>query len=224
METLLKSDGEPTEVARMPKGNFAYVPGGHNAEAVHHDGNEGLKLTFLLSSGGKYLTPVVYTSMDPRKTNELDKLARSILSVCHSADKQTDFVIQNLIDMNCVAVAIYGNLLTGLTLLVAKNGKTTIDPAFVGASLTAELNQFDIKNIELIENQKSDRDFHAEMQLVDALSSKGQRPAGDQIGVSKPCCIFCAEKLDALGIDYSHYHDQIVGSNWIPCSTDSRWW
>jgi hypothetical protein len=61
--------------------------------------------------------------------------------------------------------------------------------------------------------------FHAEMQLLSLMCTKDIVPDSAYVGVSKPCCHFCVEKLELAGLQFANRHkvhgddpsDRLVG-------------
>ncbi|MBB5190458.1 hypothetical protein HNQ50_001180 [Silvimonas terrae] len=188
----------------MPKGNYTYVPKQGLDSGADHKENANA-LVFHLESGDKIMTQVHYENMDFRNLNYLDKIARSILSICHSADSP-DFVRQNLVDMNTVAVYPYGPVL-----VVACSGKVTLNRNLILSCLGDTIADYGFSSI-LIIGGGGPQQQHAEMQIADFHLVHPPETGWGIIGVSKPCCILCAEKLDDLNINYSYWHDQNVGS------------
>lgn len=61
------------------------------------------------------------------------------------------------------------------------------------------VSKFEVLNMGVAEQ-------HAEMQLLDYFLTAGRRPDHNVIGVSKPCCRFCAFWLLSFGVQISTYH------------------
>jgi len=199
----------------MPKGNYEYVPKqGRDSGSVHKERTDAL--IFKLESGDKIMTQVHHEKLGKPKSGEqagfkylnyLDKFARMILSVCHSMDSP-DFVRQNLVDMNTVAVAPFETYL-----VIACSGKMELDRNLIMAVVGEDILNYGFSGVMVISQGAQQQ--HAEMQIVDFFSAHSKSITGKMIGVSKPCCILCAQQLDALKVEYSYWHDQNVGK-WIP--------
>ncbi|HEY4371416.1 MAG TPA: hypothetical protein VGN52_05810 [Burkholderiales bacterium] len=170
--------------------------------------------------GATITTPVVYENITPEGLNYYDRVARLMLAITHTAPgdnaiSPTDMLGQQMIGAPTVAVAECGG-----TLYVTTNKIAEFQHKLVKGALERE--DVDAK-IEVLPDPKSDS-YHAEMQLVDYFSHKGIRLEGDTMGVSKPCCKSCADRLEALSIDYSYWHGQNVGKDWKPCTPKEKWW
>lgn len=194
----------------MPKGKYA------NPQHVTQD-----------FGSGAYLTPVVYEALEQHyeDLNGLDRIARTVLALVHSAyssqkakDQHHDFVLQNIVSMNTVAAAASGD-----KLYLAANG---VDLLGAATAIANALGNEGVSFTPVIVTGTTwkDKDFHAEMQLVSYLANNGLMPNGLTIGVSKPCCLQCAERLDSLGLSYSLWHDEEVGKRWKAPSVTEPWW
>lgn len=138
----------------------------------------------------------------------LDKAASYLLAMNWSWRRSQTSVSQQLIQMDCVAVALVNN-----EWLIAQNshGITDYDVEQMAAELGRQLTY-------AIVTRGTPNQMHAEMQVLEEIRASGY--TGDQIsqmniyvGVSKPCCRNCATLLDRYGIRYHSWHDsQVV--NW----------
>ncbi len=58
--------------------------------------------------------------------------------------------------------------------------------------------------------------MHAEMKILKRLEALGKLDKCSRIGVSKPCCLLCANVLYDLGIDYTSFHTVNVKADaWV---------
>ncbi|MFP5270680.1 hypothetical protein [Coleofasciculus sp.] len=191
----------------MPQGNYAY----HQANVP----------------GDASLSPtnVVYTAVNAGGLNELDKIARFALAAAHSGQYAGTHREQHFISQRTVAVARYNG-----ELFIAANDLWNDDVEDVGS--TMQRVEHELRNqgiggrIRFIPNRYGyrDRSCHAEVQIVNYFFSRAWRLYNDTIGVSKPCCLQCANKLDQVRILYSYWHDQNVGHNYIVAMPNRSWW
>ncbi len=194
--------------------------------------------------GNLNLSRVVnYDDLNYIYLNPLDRIARYYLAVAYSSVyRGNDNYNQAYIGARTVAVGICGgaiyitaNTLHGLGLQrqrgrqAPRGLRIAVNEVRVGAQgLASELLAEGIRGINQIYFVTNplgadDRTYHAEMQLVDYFYEEGLRFEGDMMGVSKPCCRYCAGSLENLGIEYSYWHDQNVGSV-VRCEPESSWW
>lgn len=196
---------------------------------------------------------VVYTSLQYDELNDLDRIARFVLAVAHSANYSGTDREQRFVGQRTVAVAITerGDLViaqNGVLTTRISSGRgrpqfTRMIPALeerIRRTVYVELEwEYAIPpeelhldppdkpfgNISWVANHfgPQDTSFHAEMQLVSCLARNRFRFEGNQIGVSKPCCLKCANRLGKLGIDYSYYHTQSADP-WVDPGVKTRWW
>ncbi len=143
-----------------------------------------------------------------------DNIARFILAIGHSGQYAGNHREQLFISQRTVAVMYYQD-----TIYVATNDLRNDDVEDVGTTLTRVQNALRAEgyaNVRFISNPfgDNDRGLHAEMQLLSYFMAKGWQVSGGILGVSKPCCRFCALNLDRYGIWYSYWHDQNVGGNY----------
>ncbi|TBV10817.1 hypothetical protein [Stutzerimonas kirkiae] len=187
--------------------------------------------------GKTTLKNVVDYKIHYKNLNVLDRIARYILAIAYSsAYRATDTYNQAYVAARTVAVALDDN-----ALYIAANSLWGLDNAnhlipytdlrLVGGDALIEeirsenITGTDESNIFFIPNRYglNDRKYHAEMQIVDYFHSNSKRLTGDQIGVSKPCCMHCANALDRVSIEYSYWHNERCG---LPtqCRPQRKWW
>ena len=196
---------------------------------------------------------VVYTSLRYDELNDLDRIARFVLAVAHSANYSGTHREQRFVGQRTVAVAITdrGDLVIAqnsvLTTRVSSGrGRPSFtrmvpeleerirqtvavelewEYAIPPEELHLDLPDKPFGNIYWVANRfgPQDTSFHSEMQLVYCMAQNGLRFEGNQIGVSKPCCLKCATRLSKLGIDYSYYHTQSADP-WVDPGVKARWW
>lgn len=166
-------------------------------------------------NGAQVATPVVYSGVVWSNLNVYDRIARFILALAYTHQAAPDFLPQQLIGMNTIAVA--GN---GGKLYLAANG-IDLKPSL--PLVEEELRAEEIEQEVVLLPNLHGKDHHAEMQIIDHFAKEGMRLDDDTIGVSKPCCTSCAEKLESLGIAYSYWHDQKIGA-WLSGGVDRAWW
>lgn len=169
-------------------------------------------------------TNVIYTHLVAGELNELDKVARYILAVAFSSQYPGNSREQMFISQRTVAVASHNG-----KLYVASNGLYGGEPdALQKGNVAAALRAEGVMDeIVYLANWSGfhglgESDYHAEMQIVDYFYL--MRIPLPQIGVSKPCCGKCKERLDSLGIDYSYWHTQGTGSSYKYPKATAKWW
>ena len=129
----------------------------------------------------------------------LDFIARTIHDIAWSRQKNN----QKLINLDCVAVCVVNDR----DLWVASNNISIEDCDIEQLDkIMCEDGLFLYENIYIVHNGNGH--MHAEMQLVQELINEGIETK--YIGVSKPCCKFCANELNEQKIKYSLWHDSRV--------------
>ena len=134
--------------------------------------------------------------------HELDKIASYLLAVNWSRRRTQTAVSQGLIQMDCIATCYV-------------NGELWI------ASNTQELTSEDVEALQAelgdiivyIVTNGTPKVMHAEMQLLSQLVQENVPTKGMYMGVSKPCCDYCRQELNKVGICYTQYHTSEV-KNW----------
>lgn len=188
--------------------------------------------------GTTTLRNVVVFDIDFTQLTALDRVARYILAAAYSsAYPGTDTYNQAYVAARTVAVALNGSsLYIAANSLWSLRSQSTLvryrDLRLVGGSALLEALReeniigTDEDNMFFLPNPygDDDRDYHAEMQLVDYFYTQRLAFTTDSIGVSKPCCQLCAAALDRLGIRYSYWHSQPVGKTTKPCQPTEKWW
>jgi hypothetical protein len=184
--------------------------------------------------------------------NELDKIAQAILSIAwsghESQGRQSQVGNRDLRTVAVVAVnqtlIVAGNAISweqrlrstirradarGTQNWVYYAPQTQYSPdystlIFGGAdAIRYELGRLGEQRQVLFPDEcRKDFNFHAEMALLQYMSMHNLHPDGDEIGVSKPCCVRCARVLDECRIRYSTYHTSPIG-DWTPPNLRVGW-
>lgn len=134
--------------------------------------------------------------------SQLDKVASYLLAMNYSERASPTKPSQGLIQMDCVAVAVVND-----EWLIASNSRKLEDDDVI--NLSGEL------GIDLVYAlvKRGSGGMHAEMQIMEEIAESNYSAANVFIGVSKPCCKKCAERLDASRAKYTAWHDSDV-VNW----------
>ncbi|POD80994.1 OTT_1508-like deaminase [Pseudomonas syringae] len=133
---------------------------------------------------------------------ELDKAASYLLARNYSGRTSPTAISQSLIQMDCVAVAVVNN-----EWLIASNSRKLGDDDAI--MLAHELGM----DITYALVKRGSGYMHAEMQILEELAESKYQSANVFIGVSKPCCLQCAQSLDQAGSKYTSWHNTSV-ANW----------
>lgn len=171
--------------------------------------------------------------MLPEHLHTLDKVARLAAALLYSGGQQQ--ATQGYIAANTVAaVRVKNTLYLAYNTIFATNirnqqqvprEKQRALQGGLRSLVQSELRDPKLQVVFLRNNAGPfDRNYHAEMQLIDFRYHKRLQPAQDRIGVNKPCCQRCALALDRLGIHYAHWHDVDVGNKWRAPQASKRWW
>lgn len=159
--------------------------------------------------------------------NELDRIARFVLAIAYSGYYAgNDTYNQAYVAARTVAVArSRGALYIAANTLWREADVDAVTDRVSDALRGEGIGGLPGDRIVFVFNPRGDddREFHAEMQLVEYLHARNLPFDGNEIGVSKPCCTTCANRLDRLRISYSYWHNQGVGV-WRDCGVHARWW
>lgn len=134
---------------------------------------------------------------------DLDLIASWFLVLSWSRRKSQTPQTQKAIQFDCVACIYVNNELW----VAANSQRITADDIAEFKSSTG----LDI-HIRIVTNGKPNK-MHAEMQLVSQLQQEGKVCIPKYMGVSKPCCKYCAQVLNQMNIDYANWHNSSV-TNW----------
>lgn len=158
--------------------------------------------------------------------NELDLVARNILAVTHSAWKAVDNpILQNITGMKtfaCIAsgdtlyVAHNAGLLKPRNLLPADVEADAIRDAAIDIMREDNCNKITTVTVINLATKKNAKSYHAEMQLIAYCIANGLPIDGGIIGVSKPCCSQCSDKLSILHVEHSLKAGPPIGGWEIP--------
>lgn len=152
---------------------------------------------------------------------ELDKVAYHVLAVSYSGIYIDNFNVQRYIGQPCIGVAYCQGCLFIAANNVWRSQGPGVDypqaevPANVGntnvfAMICHSLRAGGIiAPIRFLENPlgECDTTYHAELQLIDFVYIlSNSHFDGNILGVSKPCCQFCANELHERGIAITDFH------------------
>lgn len=134
---------------------------------------------------------------------DLDLIASWFLVLSWSRRQSQTPQTQKAIQFDCVACIYVNNELW----VAANSQRITADDIAEFKSSTG----LDIP-IWIVTNGTPNK-MHAEMQLVSQLQQEGKVCIPNYMGVSKPCCKYCAQVLNQMNINYANWHNSSV-TNW----------
>lgn len=190
--------------------------------------------------GGQLINRDVEHDRYWRNITELDKVASMILATLYSGGNGQGASAQRNIGLRTVAVVSVNR-----TLIVATNALTDEQEPFVLKFEPTRGNQnwhygesglhkgdIAFHPISVIKNKlagiegafsdvifpkecSNPFNFHAEMALLQYMHEHAMTPENNEMGVSKPCCRYCAAVLRARRINFSFRHNDKV-KTWAP--------